>query len=212
MEDEKLLDLRNASVTLVDAINNRPISRTTVVKVADDIWVLRNVEKNMHALLNKYNSYKLTLNNVADADYRVMPVKLTKEFLVVKLIRNASGRERRRFIRITCDLPTTMVYNNEPLPATILELSYGSIILKTKTPLEPDSTIVIRLKELDGEVVLACTVKARRILPNETVYEENDIWFDGYTYIILVDAKESGERAMDTLYSKIYRLQNEVLK
>lgn len=212
MEDEKLLDLRNASVTLVDAINNRPISRTTVVKVADDIWVLRNVEKNMHALLNKYNSYKLTLNNVADADYRVMPVKLTKEFLVVKLIRNASGRERRRFIRITCDLPTTMVYNNEPLPATILELSYGSIILKTKTPLEPDSTVVIRLKELDGEVVLACTVKARRILPNETVYEENDIWFDGYTYIILVDAKESGERAMDTLYSKIYRLQNEVLK
>lgn len=212
MEDEKLLDLRNASVTLVDAINNRPISRTTVVKVADDIWVLRNVEKNMHALLNKYNSYKLTLNSVADADYRVMPVKLTKEFLVVKLIRNASGRERRRFIRITCDLPTTMVYNNEPLPATILELSYGSIILKTKTPLEPDSTVVVRLKELDGEVVLACTVKARRILPNETVYEENDIWFDGYTYIILVDAKESGERAMDTLYSKIYRLQNEVLK
>lgn len=197
-------NLIGQTVSLIDNINNKSVGITKILKAANDVWVLDNRENQLNALLHKDSGYKLSVESMADTDFIATPLKLTKDFIVVKVIKRTGGRERRRYIRVSCDLKTIVTYNNETSEGLIYELAYGSVILISKLHLMKDDNIVIRITEMDGETVLNCSVMAMKYDPSA---DENDPWFKGFVYILIIDSQATGEKAMDMLYSKIYRLQ-----
>lgn len=184
-------------------INNRPIGKTKVVKTQDNIWVLKNTEGKLAAVLDSTRSYKLTADTIADATFIVEPMKFTKDFIVVKLIPVVSGRERRRFLRLPIETKTKIVVGDQQFKGTIHEIAYGSFVITVNCKLEQGDPLVVHLHELDGEAAYICSMYATKEGKNDN---EDDIWFEGYTYIVLIDEAKSGEKAMELLYSKVNRL------
>lgn len=200
-----MTNLIGQPLELIDSINNKLAGATTILKAANDVWVLDNREGQLNSLLHKNAGYKLSIKALADADYNAIPIKLTKDFLVVKVIKHTGGRERRRFARVNCDLPTIVTYDSKTSSGKILELAYGSVLLLSKLHLDTNDNVVVRITEMDGETVLTCSVLTKKF--NADV-DEDDPWFEGFVYVLLVDEKATGEKSMDLLYSKIYRLQS----
>lgn len=200
-----MTNLIGQSIELIDSINNKLAGATKILKAANDVWVLDNRAGQLNSLLHKNASYKLSIKALADADYNAVPLKLTKDFLVVKVVKHTGGRERRRFIRVTCDIPTIITYQSETNSGKILELAYGSIVVMSKLHMQQNDPAVVRINEMDGETVLTCTVLTTKY---QADIDEDDPWFEGFIYVLLVDEQATGEKSMDLLYSKIYRLQN----
>lgn len=200
-----MINLIGQQIELIDSINNKLAGVTTILKAANDVWVLDNRKEQLNSLLHKNASYKLSIKALADADYNATPLKLTKDFLVVKVVKHTGGRERRRFIRVTCEIPTIVTYKAEANSGKILELAYGSIVVMTKLRLGQNDPVVVRISEMDGETVLSCNVLTTKY---QADIDEDDPWFQGFIYVLIIDEMATGEKSMDLLYSKIYRLQN----
>ena len=202
-----MVNLIGQTIELIDSINNKTAGRTTILKAAEDVWVLDNRQNQLNVMLHKDASYKLSIKNMADSDYTARPLKLTKDFLVVKVVKRVGGRERRRYIRVGCEIPTLLTAGSVIEKGTILEIAYGSLTIQTKLKLNTEDPVVVRISEMDGETVLSCNVMTKKFDPDA---DEDDPWFEGYHYVVLVDEQTTEEKSMDLLYAKIYRLQKNV--
>lgn len=197
----------NQKVLLIDAINNKPIAETQVMMVKGDIWALNNDKGQINIMLDKSRSFKISPTGLIDEDYRIAPIKLAKDFIIAKLIKNIKGRERRRYLRVSCNLETIITIDNEPLDGSILELAYGSLVVKIKKKLEVGHKVAVRVRELDGEALILGEVI---VVKDAEHADEADMWFEGYTYVVSIDEESTGENAMDLLYGKICRMQKEI--
>lgn len=191
--------------TVIDMINNKVAGKTRLVKTQDDIWVLQNTEGKLAAVISNGSQFKLTSDEIADAAYIVKPMKLTKEYIVVKILPIKGGSERRRYQRLPVPvaIKTKLIVKDQRVKGEIHELAFGSFIITTKQRLEKDEEIVVHLTELDGEAAYICHMYIQKESEHD---DEDDIWFAGYKYVVLIDEKRSGEKAMEMLYSKISRL------
>lgn len=191
--------------SIIDMVNNRPVGKTRIVKTQDSIWVLKNTEGKLGAILDSGRPYKMTANTIADATFIVEALKMTKEFIVVKVLPLAGGRERRRYQRlhVKTAIKAHFVIQDEHIKGSIHELAYGSFVITTKKRLEQGEELVVHMSELDDETAYICTMYIQKEAEND---DENDIWFEGYRYVVLIDKKRSGEKAMELLYTKLQRL------
>ena len=191
--------------TIIDMINNKVVGNTKLIKAQQDIWVLKNTDGKLAAVISNGNQFKLMSDEIADSAYIVRPMKLTKEYIVVKIIPIKGGRERRRYQRIPVEvaIKTRMIIRDQRLKGEIHELAYGSFVILTKYQLDKNEEIVIHLTELDGEAAYICNMYTQKEADND---DEDDVWFTGYKYVVLIDEKRSGEKAMEMLYSKISRM------
>lgn len=194
--------------TVIDMINNKTVGKTVLVKAQDNIWVLKNTDNRLAAIMDNGKQYKLSSDSTADATFIVEPMKLTKDFIVVKILPITGGRERRRFQRFYAQnaIKTHLIINNKKVNGEIHELAYGSFVITSKTKIEKGDDIVVHLTELDGEAAYICSLFTQKEAEHDN---EDDIWFAGYKYVILIDEKRSGEKAMELLYCKISRLIKE---
>lgn len=194
--------------SVIDMINNRPIGKTRVVKTQDNIWVLKNTDGKLAAILDSDRRYKLTADTIADATFIVEPMKLTKEFIVVKILPITGGRERRRYQRISVPvtIKTQFVVGDSRYKGDVHELAYGSFLITSKRKLEPNEEIVVHLTEIDGEAAYICHMYIQKEAEHDN---EDDLWFEGFRYVVIIDEARSGEKAMELLYTKINRLLRE---
>lgn len=197
--------LAQTMFSIIDMINNRPVGKTRIVKTQDSVWVLKNTEGKLGAILDSGRPYKMTANTIADATFIVEALKMTKEFIVVKVLPLAGGRERRRYQRlhVKTAIKTHFVIQDEHIKGSIHELAYGSFVITAKKRLEQGEELVVHMSELDGEAAYICTMYTQKEAEND---DENDVWFEGYRYVVLIDEKRSGEKAMELLYTKLQRL------
>lgn len=207
------MDYNNVSTaqtifSVIDMINNRPVGKTRVVKTQDNIWVLKNTEGKLAALMDSGRKYKLMADAIADATFIVELMKITKDFIVVKILPISGGRERRRYQRvpIKVSIKTNFVVGDTQLKGEIHELAYGSFVITLNHKMEKGDELIAHLRELDGEAAYICSMYTQKEAENDN---EEDIWFAGYRYVILIDEQRSGEKAMELLYGKINRLLKE---
>ena len=198
------------AVTVIDAINNKEIATVRILASDADILALDNTDGRIKALLDKTKTFKVLLNGKLDDCYKAIPIKIAGNVIVAKIIKSnyTDGRERRRYLRTTCELPTKITFNNSITDGTIKELAYGSITFRTALKLKKDDPIAIRVNELDSEIIVMCNVMAQKPDKND---DENSLWFEGFKYIAIIDEEASGQHTMDVLYSKIYRLNRELM-
>lgn len=191
--------------SIIDMINNRPVGKTRIVKTQDSVWVLKNTEGKLGAILDSGRPYKMTASTIADATFIIEALKMTKEFIVVKVLPLAGGRERRRYQRlhVKTAIKTHFVIQDEHIKGSIHELAYGSFVITAKKRLEQGEELVVHMSELDDEAAYICTMYIQKEAEND---DENDVWFEGYRYVVLIDEKRSGEKAMELLYTKLQRL------
>ena len=204
------MDINNTAIvqtifSVIDMINNRTVGKTRVVKTQDGVWVLKNTEGKLGAILDNGRSYKLTADTIADATFIVETLKMTKEFIVVKILPTAGGRERRRYQRLAVEeaIKTQLVVKDERINGEIHELAYGSFVITSKKRLEQNEELVVHMSELDGEAAYICSMYTQKEAEHDS---EDDVWFNGYRYVVLINEQRSGEKAMELLYSKLSRL------
>ena len=198
--------MANNTVSIIDNINNKTVAKTQLLKTQDNIWVLKNIEGKLSPLLDITRTYKLTVESQADATFVITPLKFTRDFVVVKILPIKGGRERRRYLRIPCNIKTNIVVRNEVIKGKILELSYGSMVINIDETLDTNENIIVHLKEIDGESAFNCSM----YVVKENKNAEDELWADGTSYVVLIDIDRTDEKAMELLYAKLCRMQHEM--
>lgn len=179
------------TVSLIDMINNKVIARTTVIRTQNNLWILKNTDGQLGSLLDNNRTYRLSADTIANANFIVKLIKFNFDYIVIKLIPVTGGRERRRYLRLPCDITTNVVINNEILKSKITEIAYGSLVITVNKKLTTNDKVIVHIKELDGEAIINSTVYTEKNIVKQEV--ENSLWFEGYTYVLTIDINNTDD-------------------
>lgn len=190
---------------IYDALSNTQVARGTIAKVAEYAMVLHNEHQEVQVLLNVSKQFKLTTD---DGSYSglVVPIKASKSFITVKLDSSA-GNDKRRYLRMPCDLNGRIYSCDDMVDCTVTELAYGSCMIKTKERLFTDEATTIQVKSPSNAIItLNGIVKFEKAAQSDT----DDIWFSGYDYMVSFEDCNNLETALDELYGTLLTmLRNE---
>ena len=182
---------------IYDALSNTLVARGEIAKAAENAMVLHNENNEVQALLNISKQYKLVTD---DGTYSglVVPIKASKSYITVKLDGSA-GSDKRRYLRMPCDIPGRVYAIDGMIDCTVTELAYGSCMINSKEELYTDETTTIQMKSPSGNLLtLNGVIKFGKESNND-----DGIWFAGYDYMISFEDANNLEQALDELYGTL---------
>ena len=186
---------------ILDAISNIKIGRSKVIRADDKTLVLSNSNGEARVLLDLAKRYRIKLD---DESYigSARAIKATKRYVIVR-ISGYGMVDRRRFIRVPCSYRGKLYTCGGSITCVINEIAYASCVINCEEKLltGEDATVMFSSRIVD----LAVNGIIQMEIEQEE-QEQDEIWFNGYNYIISFDNSDNLATTKDNLYGFIRRL------
>lgn len=192
--------------TIYDAISNRKLARSKIVKTEEGAMTLSNIAKEVEVLMDVSKKFKLVTD---DGSYsgKAVPWKKSKSYITVK-IDEQHKRDSRRFLRLPCDIKAKLFSCGQLTDCVITELAYGSCMINCIDKLLSEEDATMQFEVGGAHLSLNGVVGFEK----ESQGSDDDIWFSGYDYMISFEEKYNLENTLDELYGILLRLSHGSLK